>query len=286
MAQKIFFSPKSKTNSVFKKKRDEERKMKEDEEKTENKNESIFSKLTEEKYISKDVLFSNLSQKPGIPMTKSTMLKDLDYVERDFRKKIKNEIKISVGGSNINLYTPMVDIVNSRKLPEKTDIKCFWCRHNFSTSPMGVPVKWVQSVYELRGDTGNVIKKKITVQERKRIENNKNATTDSNIIVNEYYEVDGIYCSMNCIRADLDNLRGNRYKDSYILLCGMYRKLTGIIPGAHDINKAPSWRLLKEYGGDMDIDVYRDSFTRFKYVNTMNLIRPVTQQYQKFNLNK
>ncbi len=285
MAQKIFFSPKSKTNSVFKKKREEERKMKgggEEEEK--NKNESVFSKLTEEKYISKDILFSNLSQKPGTPMTKSTMLKDLDYVERDFRKKIKNEVKISVGGSTVNLYTPMVDIVNSCKLPEKTDIKCFWCRHNFSTPPMGVPVKWVQSVYELRGSTGSVIKKKITVQERKRIE--KNGMKDGNIIVNEYYEVDGIYCSMNCIRADLDNVKGNRYKHSYILLCGMYKKLTGIIPGAHDINKAPSWRLLKEYGGDMDIEVYRDSFTRFKYVNTMNIIRPVTQQYQKFNLNK
>ena len=244
-----------------------------------------YSTLSEEKYMTNDKLFSNLSQKPDEPITHSTMLSDIKYRERDFPKKMKNQTKLVYDSGFVEVYTPMIDIVNKKKLPERTDIKCFWCRHSFNTPPLGIPIKWVDSVCEIIGCSGLLSRKKVSTIERKNIENNSNKDPRIKLTVNEYYEVDGIYCSFNCMRAALIEKK-NIYKDSYLLLNNMYRKITGITPGPHDIVPAPSWRILKDYGGDMDIDNFRRTFSKFKYLDTKNIIRPVTRMYQKINLNK
>ena len=36
----------------------------------------------------------------------------------------------------------MRDAIQNEKLPEKTDICCFWCRHSFSTRPIGCPIHY------------------------------------------------------------------------------------------------------------------------------------------------
>lgn len=288
-SQKVFFSPPSKKKkSLFKKRIENDSKSETSGADPSTPGESTvkYSKRSEEKQMSTDTLFSNLSHRPETPMTKSTMLSDIPYIERDFPKKIKNQTKVRIDGGTVSLYTPMMDIVNNKKLPEKTDIKCFWCRHSFTTPPLGLPLNWVPSTYEIKGEGSSFWRKKLTIKERKDIEKNKNRDPRNELIVNEYYEVEGIYCSMNCIRSEVEQTPGRKYKDSYMLLKDMYRRINGVIPGPNDIIPAPNWRLLKEYGGDMSIEHYRGTFTKCKYMDTHNIIRPVTRMYEKINLNK
>ena len=71
-----------------------------------------------------------------------------------------------------------------------------------------------------------------------------------------------------------------------MLLRQLYKRIYGVFPGPKDITPAPSWRLLKEYGGDMNIIQYRESFVKCKYIDTHNIMRPVTKIYEKIDLNK
>lgn len=99
---------------------------------------------------------------------------------------------------------------------------CWYCRHNVPSDwhPLGIPIKF-----------------------------SKEQNT---------FECDGIFCSFNCIVAYLQEHNQYRYKDSNVLLLMMYRH---IFKKHRDITKivpSPSWKLLKEYGGHLSIDEYRN----------------------------
>jgi len=129
----------------------------------------------------------------------------------------------------------LCEVVGS-SLPNKTDFSCYWCRHPFSTIPIGCPIK-----------------------------------KDS-----EKYIVDGIYCSFNCILAFLDSTRHSMYDNSNMLLSNIYNNLfdsdlASVIP-------APSWKLLKEYGGNKSIEEFRDNFNKIEYKNVNNYILELPKQ--------
>ena len=120
--------------------------------------------------------------------------------------------------------------------PIKTKIKCFWCRHSFGTEPIGIPVSFKNNKFSL---TGN-------------------------------------FCSIACAKAsECDSYSG--------VMCGggasrdrvsvsfMTRKMYGAYA---DVPKAPHWRALKDYGGDMTIQQFRKLNTLAVKVYLHDGVRP------------
>ena len=56
------------------------------------------------------------------------------------------------------------------------------------------------------------------------------------------------------------------YNISEMLLLKMYNDIHQV-QTPYNIEEAPHWRKLKEYGGDLSIDEFRDSFNKIEYKN-------------------
>lgn len=105
-----------------------------------------------------------------------TNIKDLQYTTPKVFSYIDEAKKTKK--CNVSMYNELGNI-----LPEKTEISCHWCRHRFSSIPIGCPIKK---------------------------ENNN-------------YIVDGIYCSFNCVLAKINSSSNYLYEDSHRLLCNLYK---------------------------------------------------------------
>ena len=140
---------------------------------------------------------------------------------------------------------------------------CFWDRHTFTTTPLGCPIKYVSNVVS-RTYFSEITKDKFTVKESifpgQKIDRSIEVRKDTN----DYYETDGIFCSLNCMWAFiLDNKKNPIYADSeYLFTRFMFdvMKISKVIP-------APHWRLLEEYGGILTIEKFRESFSNVEYEN-------------------
>ena len=42
----------------------------------------------------------------------------------------------------------MLDVINREQFPSQTDILCFWCKHSFTTRPLGCPIKFINNRIE------------------------------------------------------------------------------------------------------------------------------------------
>lgn len=162
----------------------------------------------------------------------------------------------------------MKDFLSLEKLPEKVDVNCYWCRNRFDWMPIGCPLKYNSSQLE-KTYYSDITKDKYTIKEnissskRKRFEDNKNEKIS--ILEREYYEVDGIFCSFNCCLSFIqENKHNSIYKHSKNLLKKIYYDFFGKFPD--NLTAAPSWRLLKEYGGNLSISEFRNKFNKVDYI--------------------
>jgi hypothetical protein len=160
----------------------------------------------------------------------------------------------------------MIDLFSKSQLPETTDLACFWCRHPFRTTPIGCPLKFVPSQYEkkyfseITKDKYNLLHN-ISQSKREELKEEKS----DNIIVKDYYESDGVFCSFNCCIAFInDNSHNSMYTNSRTLLLKLYSDLYGYFPTT-GIPPAPHWRLLSVYGGKMSIVEFREKFNVVTY---------------------
>jgi len=122
---------------------------------------------------------------------------------------------------------------------------CYWCRHSISEIPVGCPVKYVPSMIH-KSYFSEINKEKFMVKESMI-----SPVVMPDIIqeTNDYYETDGIFCSLECAMAFIkDNKKNSLYTDSEILL----NRIAG-----RKVEPAPHWRLLKSYGGHLDIKEFR-----------------------------
>jgi len=121
-----------------------------------------------------------------------------------------------------------IDIVNSDvcKWKEKTDLWCWWCSHSFTNSPFGLPIKYV----------------------------------------NNQYNVQGCFCSLNCAKAY--NIKENNYRTTEInsLIEDFRRELFGL--NSYPVITAPPRQSLKVYGGFLTIEEFRKEF----YIINKNII--------------
>lgn len=148
---------------------------------------------------------------------------------------------------------------------------CYWDRNPIPKDiiPIGcpinfVPCKAVKSYFSEISKDRYIITEMITEQRKKQLENKH----DKRITLEEesYYETDGIFCSFNCILAYVNENKSNPlYNYSKILTIKLYNdihnnKINKIIP-------APHWKELVEYGGNMTISQFRNSFANSEHTN-------------------
>ncbi|MFO0089458.1 MAG: hypothetical protein ACK518_01350 [bacterium] len=160
-------------------------------------------------------------------------------------------------------YITMIDSMSKKEISSQ---HCFWCRHSFKTIPIGCPIRYIPNkiiktiTSELSNDTYSICQT-MTENETKLNINDK--------IVRGYYETDGSFCSFNCCLAYIkDNIKNALYLHSEELLMKMYVECFDIEYSLlKKIHPAPSWKLLKEYGGILTIEEFRDSFQKLVYLD-------------------
>lgn len=158
------------------------------------------------------------------------------------------------------MWLHMVDFARNGPLPSYTDIPCMWCREPFITCPLGIPVTF--------WDRHSRSRERQTIMDKCR---HMNMAIDDSF---EFFETDGVYCSFPCMKAQIMHEYSNpRYKNSFALLTLLYIKLFDTT-SVH-IPVAPSWKLLKRWGGHMTIEEWRSSFDRIVYEETVNVMQPI-----------
>lgn len=229
-----------------------------------------------------DVNPSTVCEKYSIETKNKTMLKDIKIEMSTY----KNISFLDESRKEHKCITSMIDFESNKNV---LDLKynCFWCRHPFDTKGIGCPIRYVsnkiQSSYKSFVSKGHVvIKEDITEKQGENI-----LKTDKNtaLVKNNYYETDGIFCSFNCCKSWIKENKNNiKYRNSMILLLKMYEDLVG--EEITVLKPAPHWRMLSEYGGQIDIDDFRSDFSKIEYVyhgavKADIIFRPIGKIYEK-----
>lgn len=235
-----------------------------------------MSKKTSKKKVSKKYEFTltNINYKeidirygfslpPNIlsePRTKDITLID-DLVNQKVPEMIsflddsKNEIKCSIS---------MIDYKKANYY------NCFWDRHPLPNNiqHLGCPIKYVPHQI-VKTYCSEISKDKYTINEN--VPKNKLKeldTEDKRLTIKEkgYYMTDGAFCSFNCCMAYINDMtlaQKSLYRDAKTLLLRIYNELND--KKINKIEAAPHWRTLYEYGGNMSIEQFRDSFNKIEY---------------------
>jgi hypothetical protein len=169
-------------------------------------------------------------------------------------------------------------------------IDCFWCRHKFSTLPIGCPIKYVNKILE-KSYISQITKGEYSMREnitKLRLGKIEDVSGSMETVRESYFLTDGIFCSFNCVLAFIqDNKHNVLYKESNHLLKTLYEYLIG--KKMHKICPAPSWRNIDNYGGSLSIDNYRKSFNKisldFSFTtdaeNIRSIMHPISFVYRK-----
>jgi hypothetical protein len=166
-------------------------------------------------------------------------LRNVDVGIIDAKYDIKTELLV---GSD---YAFIDELKNNHKCiviePTKSK-KCWWCRHDISQA-LYCPIKIMND------------KKTSTYYSHSKKTSYMIRETDREGPVK--FVVDGAYCSYNCCIAFInDSDRNPMYKDSMTLLHKYHYIQTGKVM---NVEPAPHWRMLKDYGGNMDIETFRNN---------------------------
>uniref|UniRef100_A0A6C0KED2 Uncharacterized protein n=1 Tax=viral metagenome TaxID=1070528 RepID=A0A6C0KED2_9ZZZZ len=241
---------------------------------------NVDIKVTNAKYGL--VIISNI-EKETSDSSKTTKIADLFISDVETSVSFLDENK-----KNYKCNVSMSDWNREKMLPEKTDIKCFWCKHSFSTKPIGCPITFCNSMIE-KSYVSHITKDKYFMKENigsKKLEMTKELSDiEIHPIKKDYYLTDGCFCSFNCTLAFIkDNNHNLFYKDSQSLLHSLYYQLIGKKVGK--LLPSPHWRLLKDFGGNMSIQEYRQSFNVIDYefmfsVRDMKEMRTISNVYKE-----
>lgn len=234
------------------------------------------------------LIVSNLQKETKEDASKTTKISDVITLEEygvSFLDENKKEMKC---------VATMIDCFSKKKLPDHTDLKCFWCRHSFQSCPIGCPVKYVNPMIEksyisqITKDRyymrENITKNKLSSIDMEEKAEKNDADLHVKLVNKEYYLTDGIFCSFNCnLSFILSKYYDSYYKDSYALLHSLYEEYIGKKMKECKIFPAPDWRLLKDYGGHLTIEDYRRSFNHVEYNEIFSItdMRSISKIYRE-----
>jgi hypothetical protein len=152
------------------------------------------------------------------------------------------------------------NIVDKKKLPEKTDICCWHCTEPFTTRPIGFPVKYVPSFYlsTFRSDKDDA---QPVVYRHDVME--KSGDIKEDVVMRDYFETEGMFCDFPCMIAyGAQRMNRIEYNGSRMLIRRLYKRLYG-----KELvwRCAPDIRLLKKFGGHLSIEDFRgEDASRYK----------------------
>jgi hypothetical protein len=145
-----------------------------------------------------------------------------------------------------NIISILKDFNSNNEWPEKTNIKCWWCCHNFETIPLGIPMKFY----------------------------------------NDNFYLKGCFCSFNCILAYVnDNKSKYKYDLIYPNIKSLRFKLTNKMLN-EDLNPAPPRESLKIFGGELSIEQFRSSSNDYIFRRINYPMKIIIDQIEKLDLIK
>ena len=123
------------------------------------------------------------------------------------------------------------------------EAKCWWCRHSIPEDwhPLGLPLKFIK--------------------DKEKTE----------------FHCEGIFCSFNCMMAHLHScdLESIKYRNCGQFITAMYRQAFGRACWTEKLIPAPSWSHLREYGGKLTIEEFRNTFNKLQIVERLTMIDPM-----------
>jgi len=252
----------------------------------------------ENKYGLRDVpILKTPSVNIGLITTTTILLRPPHALSVQFCSQPQQFTSIDTLSNSRLRYVPFIEkssqhcvtMLDSFRKTAITATQCYWCRHSFSSQAIGCPLSYFPSkvVKQCRSEiTKETFELCQSISSRVRESLQQNEQKDFKVIENEYYSTDGAFCSFNCCMAFInDNCHKPLYERSRELLMRMYLKIFDTTDVK--IEPAPSWRLLREYGGELGIDEFRNSLGRYMYIdhhyNVYELpsVHPVGQVFKK-----
>ncbi len=98
--------------------------------------------------------------------------------------------------------------------------------------------------------------------------------------IDEVFHCEGSFCSFNCIKAYIEdkNHYNMKYRESISLTLLYYSQVFNKEIMYSNLVTAPHWSLLKNYGGNLEIEEFRNEFQRIQYYGPSgSLIRDITK---------
>jgi hypothetical protein len=166
---------------------------------------------------------------------------------------------------------------NYEKLPTSTHCRCYWCHHEFSGMPLGCPVSFENSKL-IKNYYSEVIKdNNRLIDNVSQLESEKNNYNENFELEKcDYYVTEGVFCSFNCCLAYINlNKHNPIYNFSKTYLITIFETLFN---QEFNVTEAPSWKLLKNYGGNLSIDEFRENFYKMEITDTNNFVFSSLQQ--------
>ena len=146
---------------------------------------------------------------------------------------------------------------------------CWWCKHDVGNAEIKIP-------------TGEIYKRRknlydgITVESPLPIPPPEDPTC---------YNVEGYFCSFECGKAYILQYKPTNFANLLHVFCHMRRmtlKEDGINPkDIIPLKKAPTWKALKEFGGSLTIEEFRDSDKEWILIPKNYMFEPVNIQVKK-----
>lgn len=183
---------------------------------------------------------------------------------------------MSFFGTSKQLHKCNISMINIKNEENITNCKynCFWCRNSFCNMAIGCPI------------THSPAKNKITYTSSINQSNYSIEENDHENKKGSFYTTDGAFCSFNCCVAYIQNNESDPlYEQSYVLLIKLYNEMFN--NNITSITPAPHWRILKEYGGHLSVNEFRDGFDKVEYQNHGYMkditsgFTPITHLYEK-----
>jgi hypothetical protein len=144
----------------------------------------------------------------------------------------------------------MKDSMSKTLLPPKTDLKCWWCHHTFDSSPIGCPIQAVNAVKNGKTYYSLANKRDIEIRE----EDSKKE---------ECFLTIGVFCGWGCMLGYAESKRTDlTYRESI--------QLAYQICPTEGIHPAPPFTVLKDYGGPLSYEEFKNKYNTERFVNTKN----------------
>jgi len=232
------------------------------------------------------------------------LVENMYHLERSEKKSLipkKVDSSVSYLDStrrNRKCTITMKNYLSGDVIPLKYSGNCFNCHHTFPGQPISCPIEYVPSTmtkifFSTIIGVEQKIKRELTAIESRNYVSKgilpidkDNGSSNIKVDLNDYYNSDGFFCSLECCFNFIkENKKNPLYKNSEVLLYDLAEDYFGDRPNY--INRAPNFRLLSKYGGNLSIEEYRRGFhtveirDRGDNISKVPVLYPIGKMYDE-----